>query len=585
MMTNKAKKIFSCVAAISVLLTMLCSQSVYADNKNSTDTIGMVNSNVPYIQVEIKQNDLEKSDISGKLGSEDISLYNVNKLEDSSVLTCILIDNSKSMTQDNICPSGSFNELKSGITSLISANVSDKKQFAVYSIGEGDPKKLGIASDDKSAKTLNSKINSLKGNEDATNLNEALNLIFDNAINDKARFQVVKFLLVTDTSADYGTGIDISETNDKFQYNKFPLYTICNTVSENSSTYKKLRTLSRNSGGEAVIYNYKKSKSSASLINKTYKKMTSGSIACFVSNKAIDNKARELTVNVNGTAHSETILLDSAADINAPVKAKVSFDESNNAFNICYSQKGFDGNLPVNSKALDISSYKITKSGKNKSFDIQKVKLNSDGSYTVFMKKDVYSGTYDFEFKDITDLSSKSNTIDKLENVEIKAKNNFWKIFPYLMILLAVIIVLLAFYLILLNLKKKKNVKTIKELFETQVSETVEEHHHIVRAAPQKEHARLILYFKTGNMPQKRMQVDIESSLIIGRSSICDVYIDDAKMSRQHFAIEYSRGCFMITDLESANGTYVNGIRVVSRQKLNSGDMITAGLSSIRIEF
>ena len=139
MMTNKAKKIFSCVAAISVLLTMLCSQGVYADNKNSTDTIGMVNSNVPYIQVEIKQNDLEKSDISGKLGSEDISLYNVNKLEDSSVLTCILIDNSKSMTQDNICPSGSFNELKSGITSLISANVSDKKQFAVYSIGEGDP--------------------------------------------------------------------------------------------------------------------------------------------------------------------------------------------------------------------------------------------------------------------------------------------------------------------------------------------------------------------------------------------------------------------------------------------------------------
>lgn len=56
--------------------------------------------------------------------------------------------------------------------------------------------------------------------------------------------------------------------------------------------------------------------------------MTSGSIACFVSNKAIDNKARELTVNVNGTAHSETILLDSAADINAPVKAKVSLTKA-----------------------------------------------------------------------------------------------------------------------------------------------------------------------------------------------------------------------------------------------------------------
>lgn len=80
------------------------------------------------------------------------------------------------------------------------------------------------------------------------------------------------------------------------------------------------------------------------------------------------------------------------------------------------------------------------------------------------------------------------------------------------MILLAVIIVLLAFYLILLNLKKKKNVKTIKELFETQVSETVEEHHHIVRAAPQKEHARLILYFKTGNMPQKGCRLILKAA-------------------------------------------------------------------------
>lgn len=585
MMTNKVKKCCLFLLPFLVLITVLGTQYAYAGSKNSTDVIGMVSSNVPYIQVEIKQNDLDKSDVSGKLGSEDIALYSINKLKDQSVLTYILIDNSKSMTQDNICPQGSFDELKKQATSLISENADSKKQFVAYSIGEGAPKKLGTAANEKSAKTLNTKINALKGNEDATNLNEALNVIFDSAANEGEGFQVVKFLLITDTSADYGTGIDISETNDKFQYNKYPLYTVCNTTTENSATYKKLRTLSRNSGGEAFIYNYKNSKKSASLINKTYEKMISGSIACFVSNKAVDNKARELTVNINGTAYTETVLLDRAMDIGEPVTANVSFDESNNAFIVKFSQNGFDGSLPVNDKALDNSSYHITRSGKSKTLDIQKVELNADGSYLVIMKDEVYSGAYDFEFQGITDLSSNGNTVDSLQNVEVKAKNAFWKVFPYLMILLAVIIVLLAFYLILLKLKKKKNVKTIKELFETQVNETIEEHHHIVLPDSQARQAPITLYFQTGNMPAKTMQVNIKSSLIVGRSSVCDIYIDDAKMSRQHFAIENTQGCFMLVDLESANGTYINGIRVTSKQKLNSGDMITAGLSSIRIKF
>lgn len=585
MMTNKVKKTLSVFVAVFVLITMLGSQYAYAGSKNSTDVIGMVSSNVPYIQVEIKQNDLDKSDVSGKLGSEDITLYSINKLKDQSVLTYILIDNSKSMTQDNICPQGSFDELKKQATSLISENADSKKQFVAYSIGEGEPKKLGSAADEESAKTLNTKINALKGNEDATNLNEALNVIFDSAADEGEGFQVVKFLLITDTSADYGTGIDISETNDKFQYNKYPLYTVCNTTTENSATYKKLRTLSRNSGGEAFIYNYKNSKKSASLINKTYKKMISGSIACFVSNKTVDNKARELTVNINGTAYTETVLLDRAMDIDEPVTANVSFDESNNAFVVKFSQNGFDGSLPVNDKALDNSSYHITRSGKSKTLDIQKVELNADGSYLVIMKDEVYSGAYDFEFQGITDLSSNGNTVDSLQNVEVKAKNALWKVFPYLMILLAVIIVLLAFYLILLKLKKKKNVKTIKELFETQVNETIEEHHHIVLPDSQARQAPITLYFQTGNTPAKTMQINIKSSLIVGRSSVCDIYIDDAKMSRQHFAIENTQGCFMLVDLESANGTYINGISVTSKQKLNSGDMITAGLSSIRIKF
>ena len=199
------------------------------------------------------------------------------------------------------------------------------------------------------------------------------------------------------------------------------------------------------------------------------------------------------------------------------------------------------------------------------------------------MKEDIYSGNYDFRFIGITDLSKNANAVTNLDDVEIQAKNPFWRVFPYLMGVICVAVVALVFYLILLKLKKKKNVKKIKELFITQVNETVEEKHYIQNVTPQS-HA-VTLYCQTANAPQKRVSLKVVSSFIVGRSNICEVCIEDAKMSRQHFAVEYTDGVFMISDLNSVNGTFVNGVRVLSRQRLNSGDMILAGLTRIRIEF
>ena len=71
--------------------------------------------------------------------------------------------------------------------------------------------------------------------------------------------------------------------------------------------------------------------------------------------------------------------------------------------------------------------------------------------------------------------------------------------------------------------------------------------------------------------------------LIVGRSDTCDIYIDDTKLSRQHFVIENDNGTFYVMDLQSRNGTMLNGIRINSRQRLSSGDKIMAGLSDIII--
>lgn len=581
-MKNKFKRFLSGILIFCFIVNLNIIVSL-ADTKNSQNAIGMVNSNIPYIQVEIKNNELDKSVVSGKLGSESISLYNLNKVSDQKKLTYIFIDNSSSMTQDNICPKGSFEQLKEATAEFIKNYTDSNNNFSVYSIGDGAPKELGSAKDEDSALKVANSVLSLSGKEDATNLNEALADMFSIASQNKEDYSILKFLLITDSSADYSNGIDVSELDTMYQYNKIPLFTICNTVSENSTSFKQLRTVSRNSGGEGYVFNYNNDSDAYSLINSVYSEMTQGYLATFITNTAADNNTRELIINVKGTDYSETVKLDTAANITADVNANIKVNDSYNAFIISFVQEGFPGNLPVNDNALKSSSYVITKSGKEKPLAIQKVELNSDGSYTVTMKKDIYSGKYDFSFKNITDLSSNANLANDSKNIEISAKNPFWIVFPYIIAIIFIVIVLVSFYLVLLNLKKKKNVKTIKELFETQVNETVEEKHYINNISNTSKEIRL--YCQTANSPQKAVTIKVQSSIMVGRSNINNVYINDPKMSRQHFAIEYTDGVFMLSDLESVNGTYINGIKVNGRQRLNSGDMILAGLTKIRIEF
>lgn len=62
----------------------------------------------------------------------------------------------------------------------------------------------------------------------------------------------------------------------------------------------------------------------------------------------------------------------------------------------------------------------------------------------------------------------------------------------------------------------------------------------------------------------------------IGRALDNDVVIDAAEVSRRHARIEVRAGVYELTDLDSTNGTMVNG-RQVATARLSDGDMITFG--------
>lgn len=64
----------------------------------------------------------------------------------------------------------------------------------------------------------------------------------------------------------------------------------------------------------------------------------------------------------------------------------------------------------------------------------------------------------------------------------------------------------------------------------------------------------------------------------LGRSSDNDLsFADDAGLSRSHLCIEPGPGGWMVTDLGSKNGTFVNGVFLQGSRRLAPGDRIRAG--------
>jgi len=75
-----------------------------------------------------------------------------------------------------------------------------------------------------------------------------------------------------------------------------------------------------------------------------------------------------------------------------------------------------------------------------------------------------------------------------------------------------------------------------------------------------------------------------EAAVSIGRASDCTIPIKDRYLSRKHAEIIAVDGTWVLKDLGSANGTYLNGSRVEHDQLLKTGDRIRLGDTEIVFE-
>lgn len=85
--------------------------------------------------------------------------------------------------------------------------------------------------------------------------------------------------------------------------------------------------------------------------------------------------------------------------------------------------------------------------------------------------------------------------------------------------------------------------------------------------------------------PRQGTQTELAGSYVIGREPDCNLVLDaDTNVSRRHAAFEPTGdGGFVLRDLGSANGTFVDGVRVGQPVRLLGGERVLIGTTTIAV--
>lgn len=88
------------------------------------------------------------------------------------------------------------------------------------------------------------------------------------------------------------------------------------------------------------------------------------------------------------------------------------------------------------------------------------------------------------------------------------------------------------------------------------------------------------------NSPAKSFRAPLNQAIVIGRKADkCDIALDYEKsVSAKHCEISVSGGKFYVTDLQSSNGTFLNGSKVLTKTEIFSGNTLRLGKLEMRFE-
>jgi FHA domain-containing protein/uncharacterized protein DUF1707 len=101
-------------------------------------------------------------------------------------------------------------------------------------------------------------------------------------------------------------------------------------------------------------------------------------------------------------------------------------------------------------------------------------------------------------------------------------------------------------------------------------------------AQPSARLARLRALFSRRGLGLPQAGELAHARVVLGRSRDCQLILADDTVSRRHAELRIEDGCWLLRDLGSSNGTWVNGRRVVEAE-VRPGDLVQLGGAEIRL--
>jgi pSer/pThr/pTyr-binding forkhead associated (FHA) protein len=80
-----------------------------------------------------------------------------------------------------------------------------------------------------------------------------------------------------------------------------------------------------------------------------------------------------------------------------------------------------------------------------------------------------------------------------------------------------------------------------------------------------------------------REDFPLETETLIGRDLSCQVRLEDSRVSKRHALLRWSEAGWTVRDMQSTNGTELNGRPLRDEQALQYGDVLTLGETRLKL--
>ena len=341
--------------------------------------------------------------------------------------------------------------------------------------------------------------------------------------------------------------------------------------------------LARLSGGELFLYD------STDVSAVLHGELLARAAGCYVltlksANNITDGKSHAISFKL-GYLPMETIEVSPASwieDESAPKILSVTYDNTALSLTVTFSE-------PVTG-AANAGSY-LLQDYTNKPIKLVSVSYsesNANPTATLLLEETPYEGAYTLVCSGIADVSMEKNALDGTTvPITLETGKKEFPTWAYFLIGGGALLVIVLIVLLVVMRGKKTKAQTDERIKNLEIKPVIIGGGEVGNQAiiPKATGVKVQMDIFDGRGKKYSVTQDIVTSLFIGKHSANDLVIEDNRISRQHAVIETLEKTIAIHDLNSTNGTFINGARIQPQvsQRVAAGDEITLGDTTIRI--